>query len=276
MLHQPLLSVCPEAACNESTLSSPSSAPIWSQETKKSQLSVSFLHRIRSIDTEEPQISSAVRFVRLATALAASTASCMSIHVCGECRASEPWLYSSLLAGAHQHSLIQISYNIWHHQNESTSLNVSITIFSVSVALFRASLYLYLFFSAVLCVSPTARLLYLWVIFTPYFPSLPCRLLPPLPSSCLPSLYLWQNAVRSMWVVVTFGQNCHNTTHGRGGVLLTACTQNNNCSAQPPSFLSTFLASVRSCAASHNSLTLSPWKRSQPACCSLCTDVVIV
>lgn len=231
MLHQPLLSVCPEAACNESTLSSPSCASIRRQRSH-SYLCLCWhylkrrLHWICSTDTQEPQISSAVKFLCLATALAASTESCMSIHVYWERRASEPWLYSSLLAGAHQHNLIQISYKIWHLENESTSLNVSITIFSVSIALSMPPPFLYLFSSAVLYFSPTASLLYLWVIFTPSFPSLTLSLtlLPPLLlSAILLSVAESSQIYVSGHVWAELSQ--HHTQQGRAFYWQTECTE---------------------------------------------------
>ena len=127
MLHQALLCVCPEASCNENTLSSPSSASVVRRNTLKPRAPLSaFVWKGLLSDPVWSFISVHLSLC-LATALAARTESGLSM-----CAVSaepfEPRRYSSLPAGARQHSSIHTSYKIWHHRSESTSLNVSIAI----------------------------------------------------------------------------------------------------------------------------------------------------
>lgn len=265
MLHQPLLSVCPEAACNESTLSSSSSASIRRRKSH-SHLCLCWhylkrlLHWICSTGTQEQKIIGAVKFFCLATALTASNKSCMAVHVCWECKASEPWLYSSLPAGAHQHSSIKTSYKIWHHENESTSLNVSITIFSVSIALFVPLLSLYLFSSPQLPVFCTFRLFSLHLSL-PF----PCLFPPPAPPFLLSAIPLSAAECGQIYVSgqIWAELSQHHTQEGRRfterhnalrktSVLHILLPLSVSLASQS---LTTFLASVHSCATSFPSHT---------------------
>ena len=224
MLHQALLCVCPEASCNENTLSSPSSASVVRPNTLKPRAPLSaFVWKGLLSDPVWSFISVHLSLC-LATALAARTESGLSM-----CAVSaepfEPRRYSSLPAGARQHSSIHTSYKIWHHRSESTSLNVSIAIRS-SPCLCSVSIH-----SPLLrCTSPQLPVFCSFRLFSLHL-SLPP---PPLLSATPPSV------VVAVWVD-EFGQGCHNTTRRTGGALLSDATHREKqllcTSSFPPSFL---------------------------------------